>query len=149
MDLSQVIAQVESAGRLDAVRFENAMYTAWMMGMTEGQRLVVGRIEGIHRCSFATAVAIACTSWGKYQFMGETLYSELGYAETVRTFWGDDEGQDAMFGLWLMRHHFDPVQVLADQDVQRAFVTAWNGPGAVDAYMARIAAVVGQQQAGA
>ena len=144
MTLAEVIAQVESGGRSDIPRFEDAMFARWRSAPSRAQAAVVNEICRVHRgCSIATGFMITCTSWGKYQFLGETLYSTLDVTDTVFAFVASDAEQDARFDQWLGKHRFDASLVLVDAAETRRFAELWNGPGAVDNYLAQMAAVIG------
>jgi hypothetical protein len=137
---------VERPRGADAVRAGN-VHSVGSGSETPAQRDVLDKIAKLHECTRSTAVAIACTSWGRWQFLGATLYSETKFVGTVFEFVENELNQHLAFTEWLARHKFDPDLVLVDPSETERFAREWNGPGAVSEYLAKMARVIEQSGA--
>jgi hypothetical protein len=138
VNIEQVVERVEWDGVGAPIRFEPAMYQRWLRVTNEEQKAVLALIAKHNACGEATALALACTSWGCWQFLGETLYSETSFAGTLVDFLNSKNSQQQAFLEWLGRHHFDEDSVLGDAVELRRFAIEWNGPAEVDAYVAKL-----------
>ena len=146
--LAAVIRRVESSDGDAIMRFEPACYEAVRTGMAGGYALhpheILDAIMTANRCSIPTAQAIFATSWGDYQAMGFTLYGDWcvapAHVPSIREWLADQDLQDRAFAAWCKRHGFDATDPLpSDPEILR-FARIYNGPGAVDAYAARMKA---------
>lgn len=135
--LADVIAHVESASGAALMRFEPSAYdrdfdTALKLRVARG-----------NACSMDTARMILATSWGRFQFMGATLYSgPVNYGLSVATFLGDPSDQRDAFGLFVAkRGGWDanaPASFLLVPGKAEQFARCYNGPAAIDAYAGRL-----------
>ncbi len=119
LTLPQVIAHVESRGRLDAVRFEPGWQT-----MVSSARIAAR----VNMCSFPTAIQLCKFSWGKYQIMGSNLY-DLGLSLSIGHFLNDSVTQDEMFNEFVTDRdiNFTLQQVLTEPDKMHTFALHYNG----------------------
>lgn len=120
--LSDVVAQVESAGYPRAIRFEPG-YQPSMRGIANAKTYASGNWIDAN-----TAHMICQTSWGQFQIMGDNLYNELGYAQSIWQFVDNESDQLAMFKLFLKIGHFADVafSTLTRADLV-AFANYYNG----------------------
>lgn len=140
LQLSDVIAEVESGGDPLAERFEGEIWYAWY----DGRRADIDRIwpviQKIHNCSKLTAAAIACTSYGKFQIMGFNLYGFIGVtAHHVR--YQNDEGpgwQSATFQTFLISRgiNYTLDEIRSDAAKRALFIDRYNGPADTADYWA-------------
>lgn len=137
--LAQVVSEVESGGNQFAVRFERGIFNRIT---NQGSSPCVDRIIRIHRCSEDTARVIYSTSYGLYQIMGFNLYGKLSC--TAPYMWGflnDTVLQLKMFTEYLKLNNMDKLTVetlVSDPVALNNFSAAYNGPGNVNAYSAKI-----------
>ncbi len=139
--LAAIIRRVESSDGTAVMRFEPACYQAVVNGHGDAYCLhpaiIVDRIMAANRCSLDTAHMIFATSWGDYQWMGFLLFSdEGGYTGSIAELLGNPDTQDDLFARWCARHGFDPRGGLPDDAGCARFAQLYNGPGAVDSYVA-------------
>lgn len=143
IDLPSVIAQTESGTNDFRLRFESGLYAEWTVRPTSFVRQqICATIMRLNYCSLDTAEMIACTSWGRYQILGENLYdpSCCDVKSNVFQFAGTAPAQLLAFNDFLERRHVDftLTDILMDSDKRQKFIAAYNGPGAVDAYWLRM-----------
>lgn len=129
--LAKVIAHVESNDRQFAIRFEDQLYAS--------HSFPTELLNSIHLscgCSLATARMVACTSWGRYQILGENIYSVCQYNKTPVEFCEDSAAQDAALALFLSNRRINfPLEQIMDSLPTRAqFILHYNGPGNQVAY---------------
>jgi hypothetical protein len=140
LDLSAVIAWVESNTNDKAVRFEPGLYAVWS-SETLIRKGIERTIQYIHGCSIETARVIACSSWGRYQILGENLY-DLGIGCTLDIFEyaGLPAYQKECFDKFLRNRGiaFTVDELQTDRTKREQFITHYNGTGAVDAYWERM-----------
>jgi len=135
--LETVIARVESADKPYAIRFEDGLYrnpAAWIRQPTVA-------IAHANACTQATALAIACTSYGLFQILGATLYGDLAFPNPVSYFHYDAEQQVTQFRALVAKwgfnwEHFD----FGDASMIDKFSLRYNGPKALPAYANQIKA---------
>ena len=140
LDIAPVIAQVESATSDAALRFEPALYEHWATP-TPVRDAIVANIRSIHKCSRPTARMIACTSWGRYQILGENLYSAMcGCRLSVFGFVASPGAQLSFFREFLRNRGIDFTlqDIIVDPGKRQQFVEGYNGPGDIDAYWVEI-----------
>lgn len=143
--LADVIAEVESGKRDSAIRFEAGLYKAWTAAPTPARDAIIREIVEIHDCSADTARMIACTSWGRYQLLGENLYSAFARCSVnVFTFVEVPDVQAQCLALFLTMKgiNFTLENIIENQTMRENFIIGYNGPGAVDAYWQRMKAAV-------
>lgn len=138
-DLMRVIAQVESGGRLDAVRFEPAVYQRVCAGYAaEAVTVCMVSVD----CSHETAAVLVASSWGRYQLMGFNLWG-LDYRRGLAELLTSAVLQDTLLERFLVSRHLDEcswARLVAEPAMRSWFVSRYNGPGAVEAYWGRMVA---------
>lgn len=149
MQLSDVIAQVESGTSDAAARFEFGLYAEWGVAASDPERQkardqITATIAALHRCNRNTAHMLACTSWGRYQLLGENIYSLCECKLPVAHFVVDPDFQRLCFDEFLHKRGiaFTLDEIVADADKRQKFISAYNGPAAVDAYWSRMQAAM-------
>ena len=146
IDLAAVIAQVESGTQDDRLRFEPGLYVRWAPGvpLTAAQVDVVNTIQAVHRCNLDTACMIACTSWGRYQILGENIYSVCQYKGSVFAFVAFSDHQQTCFSDFLAARGiaFTLTDLVMDRTKREQFITHYNGPANIDAYWQRMQAAI-------
>ena len=147
--LINLIAQVESGGFDGAIRFEEEKYQTMMdtpvktFPQSVGNCLVT--IRDIHRCDFLTALQIYCTSYGKFQFMGETLYSDpINLPFPIPVSWSSEIVQASIFQKFVRERSIDIEIDPPRMDDYEQFATVWNGPDDVTGYANRMLTVYKQ-----
>ena len=141
MDLAAVIAQVETRTRDHSLRFEPTLYARWSEGpLTAEQRRVLGRIMAVHDCVYAAACMIACTSWGRYQLLGENIYSVCQCNADIFVFVTQPGVQLLCFQRFLAARGiaFSIEEILMDRTKREQFIARYNGPGDIDVYWAQM-----------
>jgi len=142
--VAEIIAQVESgtSGGVRAIRFEADLFEKIRKpeNRSAAQNLCIKKIAKINQCSGDTAMEIFCTSYGKFQILGETLYSTLQYQKPVQVFFADVTEQEAAFQTFLKIHSFTypGESLLSDATLRETFARFYNGPGNVSDYCERI-----------
>lgn len=140
--LAAVISQVESAGFPYALRFE---YQLFATPDRKGMMPLLDAIKAANHCDLVTARMIAYTSFGLFQIMGFNLFDWLGWKQSVATFLFDTEQQLATFTEFCHRNGIDPATFdFTDEGALVAFARAYNGPGAIPAYVAKMKAAFAQ-----
>lgn len=146
--VSDIIAQVESGARLEAVRFEPAK---WAHYLTVPSAAEVAICAHWNECSQDTARAICATSYGRFQMMAANLYAPaslggFGYEKPILRFWADTDGdQLAAFDWFLKARRIDDITAAAlesDAPSRLRFATVYNGPGAPAAYAQSILSAI-------
>lgn len=140
--LDQVVSAVESGGNQFAVRFERGIFNRIT---NQGTSPCVDRIIKIHHCSDDTARSIYATSYGLYQIMGFNLYSKLSCTVPYMDFLNDRVLQLQMFAAFLKFNNmlnFTVETLVSDPVALNKFSAAYNGPGNVNAYSAKILKVI-------
>lgn len=149
LSLAQVIAYVESRGNVNGVHLDLPTFLRWNTnsvgsGLTEAQGHVIDVIMQIHgtpgSCSRSTACMIACSSFGRFQIEGETLYSTLQYRKPIAAYWNNPVEQLDSFEAFLTRHELDqqPALVLSSPALMLKFATIYNGPADPYTYVTRM-----------
>lgn len=140
LDLAAVIAQVESSNNSFCIRYEAEMFERWCATkLMPAQSAVVQRIETTNKCNMMTALMIACTSWGKYQLLGESLYGiGMGWTYPIGQFFAVP--QSLYFNHFLNQRsiNFLLSDIQSDPAKREEFIAAYNGLGAVETYWAKM-----------
>lgn len=120
--LSDVVAEVESSNSPWAIRFEPG-YQPSANGISGAKNYASGTWMDSN-----TAHMICQTSWGRCQIMGDNLYNELGYANSIWHFVETPSDQLAMFRLFIKKGKFSdaPFETLTKADLD-AFALYYNG----------------------
>lgn len=147
--LIQLIAHVESGNFDSAIRFEEEKYNSLMNGPIKELPPRIGdtlnKIKDLHHCDFLSALQIYCTSFGKYQFMGETLYSDpINLPMPIPVFWCSEVVQGSIFQKFVREKNIDIDVEPVRMDEYERFATIWNGPGNVTEYVNRMLTVFKQ-----
>ena len=120
--LSDVVAQVESGGCLDAIRYEPTY--------TPSENAVNNAIKYASGCwiSATTAKMLCMTSWGKYQIMGSNLYGVMSYQKTLVNFLRSTYDQYAIFNEFIAKGGFtdQPINGMDSAELNR-FALYYNG----------------------
>lgn len=140
--LISIISKIESNDNPWAIRFEEVKYADLMSRPISTLRPEIGMalktIRDINQCDYMTALQIYCTSWGKFQFLGETLYSSpINFQHPVGMFWSSEIIQGTMFQEFVRAKNINIDMTLTDQNLIsefRRFAVVWNGPGNVTQY---------------
>lgn len=145
-DLATIFAAVESGGcdpqAIDsrAVRFEPTLYLQIRnAGIGTAWASLRAMISHIHNCDGATASMIAATSWGKFQILGENIYTLCGFQHHIADFINDPLAQGGCFIAFWRQHGFDIGAVdLNDNATLAVLARIYNGPGNVADYLSRL-----------
>lgn len=149
--LAEVIADIESTHNPARLRFEPALYARLQHDLVAPDAVrarranvdrLTRRIMVANVCSRDTAVMIAASSWGEWQILGENIYdTPINCDFTIARFLADEAYQARAFEIFCaVRTIFYTLDELRDsKDLVRRFAAAYNGPGNVDDYSARIA----------
>ena len=145
-DLAAIIAQVESNDNPQTLRYEPGLMAQWA-AMNPVRSAILTSISGLHDCSHDTAHMIACTSWGRYQILGENLYERGLVNVTVFAYVADPKLERLAFDAFLIRKEIGfALQDIIDDETKRAkFIAAYNGPAGVSDYWARMQAAIARQ----
>lgn len=137
--LEEIISDIESAGRKDALRFEPHVYARTGQGKyAEAVNLAKSR----NKCSYETARVIVSMSYAKFQIMGFNLYDPngLNYPNSIGEYLSDDMQQAYTFRVFCeKRGIYFMVEELYDEAMRLRFATVYNGPGAPKVYAEKIA----------
>lgn len=133
--LSQLIAQVESNSRLDAVRFEPA-YHPDKRAFALAQKAWPG-------LSYNTYEVMLACSWGEFQIMGDNLYL-LGLDCSLPKFCADADMQCLYFKRFCASRNIDYTlaEIFGDRTKLQNFAHRYNGDPI--AYSTRMLNVYGQ-----
>jgi hypothetical protein len=141
MLLMDVAATLESGNNAGAIRFEPAMFgnaPSWAKN----------QLAYIHAAnpwaSPETGLMIACTSWGKFQLLGANIYAFGFFKFPIADFLANEAEQELVYGDFIAPHDFHPhddVTQWGDNQFT-AYAAFYNGPGAVDAYVAAMHRVI-------
>lgn len=128
-NLLTIISAIESSGSAKAVRFEPQVFDTYQR--MQAKPAFLATIARLHEADSDTAMAIASTSWGKYQLMGENLY-QLGYADTVFAFADSDTAQLFYMGEFLTQRGLNVTwaSLAGDSHALERFGTLYNGSSA-------------------
>jgi hypothetical protein len=123
---------VESGNSICAIRFEP--------GITHFDPPTIQRIIHANKCSMPTAREIYASSFGKFQFLGMTLYSTLAYTQPIQVFFANESEQEAVFDKFMQIQKFteDGAAILSNPQVRERFAKFYNGPGNIADYSERI-----------
>jgi hypothetical protein len=139
MNVSDIIAQVESARRDSALRFEPAKWSGYLVASPHLPELAAA--AHYNECSLDTARMVCASSWGRYQLMGFNLYAPtpggFGYAKPIADFIASPVDQCSAFLWFIHAHRLDDItadQLENDAAARIRFATAYNGPGQPEVY---------------
>lgn len=145
--LAQMAALIESANDPGAIRFEPEMYARWSSALDVDQLAVLARIVHANQCSRATALMIACTSWGAYQIMGENLYASgsPSVLYSVAEILSSMTIQSGYFWWFVNTKHINYTldELKTDPAKREHYAEVYNGPGNVVAYADRVTKILG------
>lgn len=133
VQLSDVIAWIESRGNPHALRFEPLVFSHLTTGaMTSEHASIVNRIVRIHNCSIPTAQVIYSTSYGLYQLMGFNLYADDSVNSTdldVVSFCASSTEQTRVFNTFVSRKliTYDPATLAFYESSRQTFARVYNG----------------------
>lgn len=141
IQLSQVIAQVETGGNPYLVRFEPEY---------SPNQLHIAKMHALAGCSWQTARVLCAMSWGMFQFMGTTLL-DFGLNCPPVEFAQKTDMQIIFFESFChSRGIFYSVDQLAtDEKARLHFGAEYNGPKGAQAYAAKISKAIQTLQGGA
>lgn len=133
LNISQLISRVESDDNQFAMRFEPAC------SPKTAEAVKYAREQGV---SLSTAQVCMCTSWGLFQIMGYNLLTS-GLSVSLVQFCSNPQMQNIYFQKFLVANGLDQItqdfgDFISDPALVRKFATVYNGPGNVDAYIARM-----------
>jgi hypothetical protein len=133
MRLADCISGVESSHNVLAIRFEPVMFQnkpKWVLPLLDK----ISTLNG--NCTNDTALAIACTSYGKYQILGVNIYDKR-YPTSIAHYWQLESDQDLIFARFISAEGFSPEEDVTtwDNESFTEFATFYNGPGNVEAYV--------------
>lgn len=121
--ISELVAKVESNGIPYAMRFEPKF--------TVSPQAVNNCIRAYKplQISRATAEMICLTSWGKFQIMGENLYTICGLQGDVNAFMSNEELQEACFQTFIEKRgiNFTLEDIRQDAGKMNLFARRYNG----------------------
>jgi hypothetical protein len=134
----KAIARIESNGFQFAMRFEPHKYEA----RDRHPSSIIARIKGANKCSGHTASVIYSTSYGLYQIMGFNLYSGSSPVALVPVgeYMGNVSFQRESVVKFLEAAHllkYSAVDLL-NVGPSEEFTKAYNGPGNIAAYSAKL-----------
>lgn len=119
-DISQLVAQAESSGRISAIRHEPAY-------RPDERAFKLAKIyhPGLSRTTYAMLLA---SSWGLYQIMGDNLFL-LGLKVSLLDYWKDADMQAVFFHKYCASRNiaFTLEEILTDLDRRRLFARKYNG----------------------
>lgn len=135
MTLRTAVKNVESSNRSGAMKFEpGVMMKAQNPGSNEAWPKLLESIGKLNACDRITSCVIASTSWGLYQFLGETLYGgPVNLGMPLFVFLSSVAEQDHAFNVWCSAQGFNPDEAVT-RTLAVAFAAKWNGPGNIDVY---------------
>ncbi len=144
--IEEIISQVESSGNVLAIRFEPTVYAGLSFpGLPKAIVDCLTVISQANACDMETAKVIYSTSWGEYQFMGETLYSDpVLYSGSIIAFSNNPVLQGQYFQTLIQRKSVPvpdlnpPVGHEPDMQEFLKFAVLYNGPGDPSAYAQRM-----------
>lgn len=121
--ISELIAKVESNGVQWAMRYEAHF---------KPSVAAINNCIAAHRPAFmsrSTAEMICKTSWGKFQIMGENLYTICGLKCDVNSYMCDADLQEETFFRFLEKRdiNYSVEQLLADAGKMSKFARRYNG----------------------
>ena len=142
-ELADVIAQVESNDNPQTLRYEPDLMAQWA-AMNPVRSAILASISGLHDCSHDTARMIACTSWGRYQLLGENIYSVCQCNADIFVFVTQPGVQLLCFQRFLAARGiaFSIEEILMDRTKREQFIARYNGPGDIDVYWAQMQAAI-------
>lgn len=121
--ISELIAKVESNNVQWAMRYEAHF---------KPSVAAINNCIAAHRPAFmsrSTAEMICKTSWGKYQIMGENLYTICGLKDSVNLYMSDADLQEETFFRFLEKRdiNYTVEQILEDAGKMSKFARRYNG----------------------
>lgn len=142
----QTIEKVESAGRADAIRFEPHVFLRKRPDLSDSVPFTKGskgfsvtkaetnRSAFEHAFSLDPDAAVASTSWGLYQVMGQHLLDLYGSANSAAdNFYADPEG--VSYRLFVKWFEASPRALAAAKAKDwKKLARHYNGPGNVEKY---------------
>lgn len=144
LSLCDVVAVVESSRVSFAMRFEPALYKRVTDGpLNDAETAALNMIRRANFCDANTARVLFSTSFGLYQFLGETLYSApINFALPVSQFIASEALQQSTFYKYVIarRINFGVNDLLGGGTYAADFARAYNGPGNVAEYAGKLIA---------
>jgi hypothetical protein len=144
LSLCDVVAVVESSRLPFAQRFEPSLYIRVCgSGLSDAETAALNLIRRANFCDGNTARAIFSTSYGLYQFLGETLYSSpINFALPIGQFLTSEALQRSTFYKFVDAHrvNYSINDLLGPGTYATDFARVFNGPGNVDDYAAKLIA---------
>lgn len=127
---ADLIMAIESGGDQWAYRYEPAHHV---------RDDFATRMQEICNCSKASSIALCSASWGTYQIMGDELIA-MGLTVSPLQFCSDKIMQKYYVNLYLKSNGIDIAlsDLKGSDQKRRMFARIYNGPGNVDAYVARM-----------
>jgi len=138
MLLKDVISYVESKGNEKAMRFEPVTYLNKPLWIVNQIVKIQYQHGGPGMCDYDTALAVGCTSYGKYQLLGANLYGPVcAVPGTIFDFVNDQDEQEKAFSKFVSRAGYDPLADISGwtPDKFSEFAEFYNGPGNIVAYV--------------
>ena len=122
--LSQLVALVESGDNPHALRYEPG-FDKYVLPAT------IKKIIAAHKPAYmntTTARELLKFSYGRYQIMGENIYS-LGYQGTIAAFLNDDMAQLTMFSAFIRSRNinYSLAHLKANEMRLKEFARKYNG----------------------
>lgn len=121
--LSQLIAQVESANSIQALRFEPAFHPT-----TKNITACIAAHKPFGGMSYVTAEGLLAHSFGLYQIMGENIY-DLGYSGTILDWWNSADKQLDTFTKFCTNKgiNYSLGEIVNDATKRLNFAKKYNG----------------------
>ena len=133
--LAAIVRNVESGCRLSAIRYEPGIFAS--LAQAESNAPLIQKIAGINACDIETAKIIFSSSFGLWQEMGFNIYS-LGYDLPILQFWQSQTDQRNIYDAFIKKNgvNFSWAEMLADNAKMEEFARVYNGPAAINEYVA-------------
>lgn len=132
-NIADLVALVESANEPYAMRYEPE-FMPNLSFVTEYAKQC--------RVSYATAHVCLSTSWGKYQIMGNNLWS-FGMSISMPEYCANVKTQDKYFQIFLIKTGLEQItkdyqSFISDESKMMVFASKYNGPDNPQAYVERM-----------
>jgi hypothetical protein len=132
--LAAIIRNVESSGRLSAVRFEPGIHNS--LAQLDSNLPLIEKIAGFNACNIDTAKIIFSSSFGLWQMMGFNVYS-YEFDNPILKFWESELVQRSIYDAFIVRNdiNFSWREMLGDRTKLEKFARIYNGPANVSQYI--------------